>query len=107
MAVKAQCDEERDCFAAAGAGKHICAAGGTDGEQAFHHVNASTCTWLDGTSCSRRPRPGEAWWPQWCTRCSASLGSSGMKALGMVEDADLKVAEAASCGGKCWRVCGR
>ena len=58
MAVKAQCDEER------GAGKHICAAGGTDGEQAFNAVNASTCTWPDGTSCSRRPRPGEAWWPQ-------------------------------------------
>ena len=44
MAVKAKCDEERDCFAAAAAGKHICAAGGTDGVQAFNAVNASTRT---------------------------------------------------------------
>ena len=42
MAAKAQCDEERDYLAAAGAGRQIYAAGGTDGERAFDAVNAST-----------------------------------------------------------------
>ena len=91
----------RDYLAAAGAGKHIYTAGGTDVERAFDTVECfhmDLARWHELQSMPTA-RGGLAAAVVHKTLYAIG-GSNGTRALGTVEDADLEVAEAASCGGE-------
>ena len=77
--VKPQHNMDRDCFAAVGAGKHICAAGGTDGERTFPRVLGQ----MARVAIGAHGLGGSV--AAMVHKYSASLKSSGMKAFGMME----------------------
>ena len=88
--------------------QHIYAAGGTDGKHAFDTVecfHTDLARWheLQSMPTARRGLAAAVVHKT----LYATGGSNGMKALDTVEDADLEVAETASCEERCWKTCGR